>query len=101
MERAQDDAFALGGQVAAALVEAQIEQKLAAGVGQPVYAALSQALLHLGTARGHVVDGHKSLEKIARLFHIDVPAGEIVGFGDEFKYPPLPKGAARPTPIAA
>lgn len=101
MERAQDEAFALGGQVAAALVDAQREQKLAAGVGQPVYAALSQALLHLGTARGHVVDGHKSLEKIARLFRIDVPATEILGYGDVFKYPPAPGGAALPTPIAA
>lgn len=85
-EQAQDAAFAIGGEVATMLAAAQAEQRLGAAVGQPAFKAFSEALVHLSSARGSTIDGHRSLEKIARVFGIDFTAAD--DFGDSRKYPP-------------
>ena len=99
LESAHDTTIALAGELASALVAAQAEQRLGAAVGQPAFMAFSQAMLHLSTARGHTVDGHRILEKIGRVFQIDTPDATVTGFGDEFKYPPTK--AANTSSIAA
>jgi hypothetical protein len=82
----QDETYAVGGELAAALVAAQRESNLAPSVAQAAYLAFSQAQLHLSTGRGHTGDAHKVLEKIARVFNIDIAMDDPM-FGDGIKYP--------------
>lgn len=82
------------------LAAAQAEQRLGAAVGQPAFKAFSEALVHLSCARGSTVDGHRSLEKIARVFGIDFTAADDE-FGDSRKYPPSGMVGVRAEPSVA
>jgi hypothetical protein len=87
-EQAQDSVMALGGRIVAGLVAAQHESELAPSVGQPVFTAFIQAVSQLAAARGSTVEGHRSLEKLARAFRIPFRTNENYGYGDMYKYPP-------------
>ncbi|KQR84210.1 hypothetical protein [Sphingomonas sp. Leaf343] len=82
------------------LAMAQAEQRLGAAVGQPVFKAFSEALVHLSSARGATVDGHRALEKIARVFDIAFTAADE-DFGDSRKYPPSGMVGVRAEPSVA
>lgn len=86
-EQAQDTVMALGGRIVASLVTAQQEYRLAPSVGQPVFSAFSQAVAQLTAARGSTVEGHRSLEKLARAFRIPFRIKDSYGYGDMYKYP--------------
>lgn len=97
-ERAQDQALALSGQLTAAVIAAQVEQRLAPGVTQSVFTAFSQAVVDLTAGRARTIEGHRALEAIARLFNIEAAADGANGYGDGIKYPPATgvlTGAAR------
>jgi len=98
-ERSQDRSFAIGGELASALVAAQAEAKLAPSVGQAAYVAFSQALVQLSTGRGHTLEGHKALEAVARLFRIDITMDDS-NYGDGYKYPPFTEATAVDGPRA-
>ena len=81
-ERLVDLAISTGGRLNDALVQARLQNDLSAVVGQRAFMAFSQASLHLSTARGHTVDGHRVLEKVAAA--LDIRAED---FGDGRKDP--------------
>jgi len=83
-ENLLDEAFAVGGTLASALVEARQSHALSAVVGHKAFAAIAEAQLAVTHARGHSVAGHRFLDRIADALAIDVSM-----FGDGGK-PPMP-----------
>jgi hypothetical protein len=77
LETQLDEAFATGGELLAALPRARTAAKLPAIAGQQAFETLSQAILAIGTARGHTVAGHRVIEKVGRQI------GYETSFGDE------------------
>lgn len=75
-----DAAFASLGKLATAIVRARKAHGLSAVVGQPVFAAVSQASISLVEARGHAVKGHRLLEPIAKALGLDIRS-----YGEERK----------------
>ena len=71
-EQLIDAAFAKAGEVAGALVLAKNQHNLSSVVGQQVFAAIGASQLGVTSARGHVVDAHRALDKLAKQLGIDV-----------------------------
>ena len=90
LEEQLDEAFATGGDLLAALPRARLASNLPAIAGQAAFEQFSQALLAIGTARGHIVAGHRVVEKVGKQI------GYETGFGDE-----KPKEAFVPTGVDA
>lgn len=77
-----DQAFAVGGALASALVEARRSHALSAVVGQKAFTAIAEAQLAVTQARGHSVAGHRFLDRVADALGI-----EPALFGDTGKSP--------------
>ena len=86
IETQLDEVFATGGELLSALPRARIASNLPAIAGQAAFEHFSQALLALGAARGHVVAGHRVVEKVGKQI------GYETSFGDE-----KPKAVFNPT----
>ena len=81
-ERLQDQTFAVGGKLMAALVDARIERGLSATVGANIRAELGGSIVSITDAQCRTAKMHRQLETLARGLGID-PAM----FGDESKGP--------------
>ncbi|WP_210359269.1 MULTISPECIES: hypothetical protein [Sphingomonas] len=90
LETQLDEAFATGGELLAALPRARAAANLPAIAGQQAFELFGQAVMALGTARGHTVAGHRIVEKVGRQI------GYETSFGDE-----KPKPDFAPTGIDA
>ena len=77
LESQIDEVFATGGELLTALPRARLASNLPAIAGQAAFEQFSQALLAIGTARGHVVAGHRVVEKVGKQI------GYETAFGDE------------------
>ncbi|HVF92933.1 MAG TPA: hypothetical protein VM900_01320 [Sphingomonas sp.] len=77
LEAELDEAFATGGELLTALPRARLASNLPAVAGQAAFEQFSQALLAIGTARGHIVAGHRVVEKVGKQI------GYETSFGDE------------------
>lgn len=81
-----DEAVAAGAALLGSVPLARVEQRLSAVVGQPVYSHLTQALAAVSEARGHTVQAHRHVERVAAQNAIEVRA-----WGDTQPKPPNPK----------
>lgn len=90
LEEQLDEVFATGGELLSALPRARRAANLPAIAGQAAFEQFSQALLAIGTARGHVVAGHRVVEKVGKQI------GFETSFGDE-----KPKEGFGPTGVDA
>lgn len=66
-----DQAFAAAGELAQAMVEARVSHEVSAVVGHKVFQAVAEAQLAVTQARGHIVAGHRLLDRVAEALHID------------------------------
>jgi hypothetical protein len=88
LETQLDEAFATGGDLLAALPRARTAARLPAIAGQQAFEVLGQAILAIGSARGHTVAGHRIIEKLGKQI------GYETSFGDEKPKPEFaPTGA--------
>ena len=90
LEAQIDEVFATGGELLTALPRARLASNLPAIAGQAAFEQFSHALLAIGTARGHVVAGHRVVEKVGKQI------GYETSFGDE-----KPKDGFVPTGVDA
>lgn len=70
-ENLLDQTFAVGGDLARALVEARTSHEVSAVVGHKVFQAVAEAQLAVTQARGHAVSGHRLLDRVAEALRID------------------------------
>lgn len=77
LERDLDQAFASAGRLAAALPVAQSEARLSAVVGQQAFEHFGNAVVAIGTARGHTVAGHRILEAVAKRLGYQTAYGDV------------------------
>jgi hypothetical protein len=77
-ERQLDEAYATFGELAAALPRARMEMRLSAVVGHGVLAHFSDAGAALVAARGHSVNGHRLIDKVAAALEIEYAAGDVL-----------------------
>jgi hypothetical protein len=88
LESQLDEAFSTGGELLAALPRARSAANLPAIAGQQAFEVLGQAIMAIGTARGHTVAGHRVIEKLGKQIGIER------SFGDELPKPEfVPTGA--------
>jgi hypothetical protein len=85
VEAGVDEAITRAAQFTTAMIEARVEAKLSAVVGQAELALASRATALMVEARQLIVDAHKQLAQT----RIDVGLREV-GFGDSSECPPLP-----------
>ena len=90
LEAQLDDAFATGGELLAVLPQARRAANLPAIAGQAAFEKFSQTLLAISEARGHVVAGHRVVERVGKQI------GYETSFGDEG-----PKDGFMPTGVDA
>lgn len=76
LEEQLDAAFATSGELAAALPRARTAARLPAIAGQQAFELVSQAMMAIGAARGHTVQGHRVLEKVGRTIGYDADYGD-------------------------
>jgi len=77
LETQLDEALATGGELLAALPTARRASMLPAIAGQAAVQHFSQTLLAISEARGHVVAGHRVIEKVGKQI------GYETNYGDE------------------
>jgi len=77
LEAQLDEALATGGELLASLPTARRASKLPAIAGQAAVQHFSQTLLAISEARGHVVAGHRVVEKVGKQI------GYETSYGDE------------------
>ncbi len=77
LEAQLDEAFATGGELLASLPKARRASNLPAIAGQAAFEKFSQTLLAISEARGHVVAGHRVVERVGKQI------GYETSFGDE------------------
>ena len=90
LEEQLDQAFATGGELLSALPNARRASNLPAIAGQGAFEHFSQTLLAISAARGHVVAGHRVVEKVGKQI------GYETSYGDE-----RPKDGFMPTGVDA
>lgn len=90
LEDQLDEAFATGGELLASLPRARRASNLPAIAGQAAFDHFSQTLLAISEARGHVVAGHRVVERVGKQI------GYETSFGDE-----KPKDGFMPTGVDA
>jgi len=90
LEAQLDEALATGGQLIAALPAARRASNLPAIAGQAAVEHFSQTLLAISAARGHIVSGHRVVEKVGKQI------GYETSYGDE-----TPKEGFMPTGVDA
>jgi hypothetical protein len=76
LEAQLDDAFATGGELLSALPMARRASNLPAIAGQAAFEKFSQTLLAISEARGHVVAGHRVIEKVGKQIGYETSFGE-------------------------
>lgn len=97
LEQSLDEVLVTEGQLAEAIMKVREERSLSRVVGQQAVLALGRARLSAIEARGHVVTGHRSLERIAPMLGIDP-----VQYGDGDKTDPdVVKSAIADVAVAA
>ena len=77
LEAQLDEAFATGGELLSALPKARAAANLPAVAAQGAFERFSQTLLAISEARGHVVAGHRIVEKVGKQI------GYETSYGDE------------------
>ena len=77
LEAQLDEALATGGELLASLPAARAAFKLPAIAGQAAVEKFSQTLLAISEARGHVVAGHRAVERVGKQI------GYETSYGDE------------------
>lgn len=94
LENELDAAFSTVGELAMALPRARAEARLSAVVGQHAFEQIGEAMLAIGTARGHTVQSHRILEKVGKTIGFDAD-----DYGDTRPKPPEVTGSVAPMPL--
>lgn len=78
-EHLLDQAYAAGGELAAAVIRARTAHRLSAVVGHSIVTSFDEASSAIVQARGSAVKGHRLLEQLARGLNVRS------AYGDELK----------------